>query len=206
MARAKNTELKRESAGEKVEQILKGAMQEFLAHGYAGTSMDRVAAAARVSKATVYSHFGDKEGLFAALVERLAKQRFQILFNAEPPVGEAKIVLPQLAATLLNQVIEDTEYLTFMRVIVAESGRFPNLAKIFIRQITLPVLEKLIQYLASHPELNIPDPEAAARIFLGALVQFVLIQEILHGKEIMPLDKERIIDSLTYFMLSGAGK
>ena len=206
MARAKNTELKRESAGEKVEQILKGAMQEFLAHGYAGTSMDRVAAAARVSKATVYSHFGDKEGLFAALVERLAKQRFQILFNAEPPVGEAKIVLPQLAATLLNQVIEDTEYLTFMRVIVAESGRFPNLAKIFIRHITQPVLEKLVHYLASHPELNIPDPEAAARIFLGALVQFVLIQEILHGKEIMPLDKERIIDSLTYFMLSGAGK
>ncbi|WP_017716303.1 TetR/AcrR family transcriptional regulator [Kamptonema formosum] len=206
MARAKSTEPKRESAGEKVEQILKGAMQEFLAHGYTGTSMDRVAAAARVSKATVYSHFGDKEGLFAALVERLAKQRFQILFNAEPPAGEAKIVLPQLAATLLNQVIEDTEYLTFMRVIVAESGRFPNLAKIFIRHITQPVLEKLVHYLASHPELNIPDPEAAARIFLGALVQFVLIQEILHGKEIMPLDKERIIDSLTYFMLSGAGK
>ncbi|MBW4494209.1 MAG: TetR/AcrR family transcriptional regulator [Oscillatoria princeps RMCB-10] len=206
MARAKSTELKRESAGEKVEQILKGAMQEFLAHGYAGTSMDRVAAAAGVSKATVYSYFADKEGLFAALMEGLAKKRFQILLDIASPTGEAKIVLRQLAETLLNQVTEDAEHITFMRVIIAESGRFPNLAKIFIRQITQPVLEKLVHYLASHPELNIPDPEAAARIFLGSLVQFIIIQEILHGKEIVPLDKERMIDSLTHFMLSGAGK
>jgi hypothetical protein len=68
------------------------------------------------------------------------------------------------------------------------------------------VLEKLVHYLASHPELNIPDPEAAARIFLGSVVQFIIMQEILHGKEIMPLDKERLIDSLTHFMLSRAGE
>jgi AcrR family transcriptional regulator len=40
-------------ASEKREQILQGAMQVFLKHGYAGTSMDRVAAIAGVSKQTI---------------------------------------------------------------------------------------------------------------------------------------------------------
>ena len=56
-------------------------MQEFLARGYAAASMDRVASIAGVSKATVYSHFGDKEGLFKALVESMAKQRMQAIMS-----------------------------------------------------------------------------------------------------------------------------
>ena len=44
-------------------QVLKGALQVFLERGYVGASMDRIAAVAGVSKATVYSHFRDKEGL-----------------------------------------------------------------------------------------------------------------------------------------------
>jgi len=43
------------------------------AHGYAATSMDRVAIAAGVST-TVYSHFQDKEGLFTALIQRLVEE------------------------------------------------------------------------------------------------------------------------------------
>ena len=54
----------------KAETILQGAMQEFLAKGYSTASMDRVAAAAGVSKATVYSHFGDKETLFKLYMAR----------------------------------------------------------------------------------------------------------------------------------------
>ena len=68
------TESLRENSGEKAEQILQGAMAEFLVHGYAATSMDRVASAAKVSKATVYSYFQDKEALFTALVEQLAEE------------------------------------------------------------------------------------------------------------------------------------
>jgi AcrR family transcriptional regulator len=48
------------AASDKTEQILQGAMREFLTHGYAGTSMDKVAKTGGVSKATVYSYFADK--------------------------------------------------------------------------------------------------------------------------------------------------
>ncbi|MEO1187293.1 MAG: TetR/AcrR family transcriptional regulator, partial [Cyanobacteria bacterium J06636_27] len=63
----KNNNLDTLQSSEKVEAILQGAMQEFLTHGFAGTTMDKVTAAAGVSKTTVYSYFQDKEKLFIAL-------------------------------------------------------------------------------------------------------------------------------------------
>ena len=101
----KFSETQTENSKDKVEQILQGAMQEFLVHGYAGTSMDKVAASGGVSKATVYSHFQDKQGLFKALVERLAKERFQSVFGTEDLVGEPKKVLHELAVKVLNEML-----------------------------------------------------------------------------------------------------
>ena len=71
----------RQLSPDKAAAILAGGMQEFLAHGFAGTSMDRVAAAGGVSKATVYSHFQDKEGLFVALIEQLVQGKFQSIYD-----------------------------------------------------------------------------------------------------------------------------
>jgi TetR/AcrR family transcriptional repressor of mexJK operon len=48
--------------------ILEAAKRMFTTQGYDGASMDQIAAEAGVSKLTVYSHFGDKEALFAAAV------------------------------------------------------------------------------------------------------------------------------------------
>ena len=55
----------------KREAILQAAISEFRAHGFAGTSMDRVAAVAEVSKRTVYNHFPSKDELFAAILTQL---------------------------------------------------------------------------------------------------------------------------------------
>ena len=54
---------------EKRAAILNVAKRLFTTQGFDGTSMDAIAAAAGVSKLTVYSHFQDKERLFAAAVE-----------------------------------------------------------------------------------------------------------------------------------------
>lgn len=196
MARTKVSEIDNDSSIDKVEQILQGAMQEFLVHGYAGTSMDKVAAAAGVSKATVYSYFQDKEGLFKALIEQRARKKFQLIFGKQALEGEPKIVLRQLAVKGLGQMAEDEEHRALMRVIIGESGRFPELAQVCVRCMIKPICETLSQYLAAHPELNISDPEATARVILGALVHFHIVQEVLHGRDILVMEEERLIDSL----------
>ncbi|WP_242059877.1 TetR/AcrR family transcriptional regulator [Oscillatoria sp. FACHB-1407] len=189
------------STREKREQILRGAMQVFLSQGYAGTSMDRAAAAAGVSKQTIYSHFQDKEGLFTALIERVTINRMQFDFCAEAMHGEPAVLLRRLANTFL-QKMTDEEYLALLRVVIAESVRFPELAQLYTRTVIQRAQHSLSVYFKSHLELGIEDPEAIARIFWGSLVSFLVSQEILYGKLVMPMEKERFITNLVELVLS----
>lgn len=179
---------------EKAEQILQGALPEFLKSGYACTSMDKVAQSAGVSKQTLYSHFSDKEGLFTALVEHMACEKFKRVW-LQPLEGKPEIVLRELAYRLLGEVNE-RDYLCFMRLIVTESATRPDLSQLFLKNVAQPALKILMRYFHEHPELNIKDSEATARVFVGAIVHFILTQEMLHGKEIIPMEKERLVDSL----------
>lgn len=57
------------------EAILDAAERAFTQHGFRGTKMEDVAFEADVAVGSIYSHFGNKDGLYAALVER-AVERF----------------------------------------------------------------------------------------------------------------------------------
>ncbi|WP_066426102.1 TetR/AcrR family transcriptional regulator [Anabaena sp. 4-3] len=187
-------------SAEKVDAIIAGAMQEFLQHGYAATTMDKVTAAAGVSKTTVYSYFQDKEGLFTVLIERLAKEKYLAVQNPEFLQGEPQIVLRRLAHHILDQVHQEQELLSLVRLIIGESGRFPSLARIFVSNIDKPGLELVSEYFTEHPELQLPDPQVAARIFIGTLIHFTIIQSMLHGEDIIPMERDRLIDQLVNLM------
>lgn len=180
----------------KQEQILQGALAIFLQQGYEGTSMDRVAATAGVSKITIYKHFQDKEGLFTALIEWVTSQRFQIVFGALSLDDPPEVVLRQVATRLLEMLAVDEEYIAFVRLIIGESGRFPAMGQLFIQALPQKVLRLLTQYFQAHPELNVRDPEATARIFMGSLIGYVMFQKILHGQAIIPMPPDAIIDSV----------
>jgi TetR/AcrR family transcriptional regulator, regulator of autoinduction and epiphytic fitness len=195
---AKKTKEPRQLSPEKAAAILAGGMQEFLAHGYAATSMDRVASAAGVSKATVYSHFQGKESLFIAIIDRLVQSKFQSIFSPEMEKlqPEPRIFLRKLADSILDTGEHEPQFLNFMRLIFGESGRFPELARAFVRNVEKNSFQMLKHYLATCPQLKIADPEATARMFIGTLVHFVIVQYLLHGKEIVPMERDRIIDTL----------
>jgi TetR/AcrR family transcriptional regulator, regulator of autoinduction and epiphytic fitness len=194
----KKTKEPRQLSPEKAAAILAGGMQEFLANGYAATSMDRVASAAGVSKATVYSHFQDKESLFIAIIEQLVEVKFQSIFSPEMEKlqPEPRIFLRKLADSILDTGEYEPEFLNFMRLIFGESGRFPELARAFVRNVEKTSLQVLKHYFTTCDRLKIADPEATARMFIGALVHFVIVQYLLHGKDIVPMERDRIIATL----------
>lgn len=179
----------------KQEMILRGAVRVFLQLGYAGTSMDRVATEAGVSKQTIYSHFQDKEGLFTALMERMTIRRFQSILGMETWQGEPKILLRQLAEGFFNE-IADEEYVALLRLIIAESVRFPELAKLYGQTVIQKGRRLMADFFQQYPELGFSDAEAIAHIFVGSLVSYVLSQEIFYGKESFPLERDRVIQSL----------
>jgi TetR/AcrR family transcriptional regulator, regulator of autoinduction and epiphytic fitness len=189
----------RQLSPEKTKAILEGGMQEFLTHGYAATSMDRVAIAAKVSKATVYSHFQDKESLFIALIQGMVEQKFQSVFGlADTKVFQIppQTTLRNFANRALDLGETDPQFINFMRLIFGESGRFPELARAFVRNIEQTAFSKLCHYFTNCPKLELADPEATARIFVGSIVHFTIVQEMMHGKDIVPMERDRLIDSL----------
>lgn len=88
---------------------MQGAIQVFLKKGYAKTSMDRVSAAAGVSKQTIYSHFQDKEGLFKALIERLTLACFQSIFCTENTSRSHDRLLDSLINAVMSQSLNTVE-------------------------------------------------------------------------------------------------
>jgi AcrR family transcriptional regulator len=58
------------SAPARRSQLIEIARATFAKHGYEATSVEEIAARAKVSKPIVYEHFGGKEGLYAVLVDR----------------------------------------------------------------------------------------------------------------------------------------
>ena len=196
--KTKNPERSKSEA--KAEAILRGGMQEFLKHGYAATSMDKIAKTARVSKATIYSHFGDKEGLFNAVIQDLVKDKFQTVMGLQTPQSLAKdpkIVLSEIASRMLENTQRDRTFQDFIRIIMGESGRFPEIAQAYVRNLAKPGIDTLTQYFKAHPKLKLKDPEATVRVMIGTLVYFVMLQEMLHGKDILPFENERLVNTLT---------
>ncbi|MEL7034891.1 MAG: TetR/AcrR family transcriptional regulator [Cyanobacteria bacterium J06592_8] len=191
---------------DKAESILDGAMQEFMVHGYAAASMDRIASAGGVSKPTLYNYFKDKESLFVVLIEKLVEYRFQHFFSPQeqrPPIapGQGEALLRELAHKVVDNSAKQPEFLNFMRIILGESGRFPELARTFIRTVEATAFKSLTHLFANCPDLKTKDPEVSARIFVGTMVHFMITQKLLHGEDIVPMDSERLIDGLVECLL-----
>src|SRR5262249_47104218 len=64
--------------------ILEAAIEQFLAQGFAATTLDGIARQAGVAKGTIYLYFADKEALFRALVQDMVG----------PVIGEAEATAP----------------------------------------------------------------------------------------------------------------
>src|SRR5437764_7215203 len=78
--------------------IVDAACAEFLREGYSASSMDEIARRAGVSKPTIYSHFGNKERLFLAVIGgELTK-----VYAGVDPRGAKLAQAPDLRAALID--------------------------------------------------------------------------------------------------------
>ncbi|HEY9870632.1 MAG TPA: TetR/AcrR family transcriptional regulator [Candidatus Obscuribacterales bacterium] len=191
-------------AMDKRAQILEGALRVFLTAGFNDTTMDRVAEEAGVSKQTIYTYFHSKERLFKELVEHLADR----LFPADLPLPGSDLEPPAFLNKLAWAFFERMDrwqYQSFFRLVMAESARFPELVQIYVRRAVEPGTRLLEAYFVAHPSAGVSDPQAAARIFRSALASFALGQEILHGKHVLPLARERFVRALVDMVL-GSGR
>ena len=103
-------------------EILTAALGVFLRSGYGASTVDELAAAAQVTKRTLYAYYGDKAGVFAAMVRDLAAA---VSLDA----ATDRDTLETLTARIVSRLHSD-ELVGLHQLVIAESTRFPELAVI----------------------------------------------------------------------------
>lgn len=162
-------------SAQKRELILERALDVFVAHGYVGTTTDQLAAAASVSKQTLYKEFGDKEGVFAALINFACDrvddpfaplvEQMRSIDSADAAVG--------LMATQFTRSIMSPYVQRLRRLVIAEATRFPHLGLLYWERGFLRVVNSVANCLSILDErrlLDIPDARLAAHHFAGMLL------------------------------------
>jgi TetR/AcrR family transcriptional repressor of mexJK operon len=148
--------------------VLAGAKAVFLRRGFGGASMDDVAAAAGVSKMTVYRHFAGKEALFAGLIGELCERMFDVAQSDGLDDLAPAEALGRLARGFARTVF-DPDTIGLHRIVIAESGRFPKLGRLFYESGPARNIAALAAFFADRkgdPRLRIDDPRRSAEEFL----------------------------------------
>ncbi len=190
------------------EAIVKAAERLFLERGFGSVSMDELAEAAGLARRTLYNQFASKEEIFREMLLRVSAQ----LENAFPPgietQGDIEGVLRLVARVILDLHV-NSEYLGFLRMVVADARQFPWIAGEFAA-VMEPQTERLARYLAHQTAMGILDcrnPTLAAHQFMGMLNEFSL-WPWMTGRRSIAVPNEDVVDEsirmfLRYYRLPG---
>jgi TetR/AcrR family transcriptional regulator, mexJK operon transcriptional repressor len=153
----------------KAESILAAAKEMFLESGFGAVSMDAIARAAGVSKATVYAHFSGKEELFGAVIGRECERYLAGFSAGELDPGKVRASLTTLGRRFLELLLSP-DAIALHRLIIGEVSRFPALGDIFWRagpERNHAQIEAFLAAASAAGSLDIADPRLAAEQFTG---------------------------------------
>lgn len=162
-------------------QILDIAAEVLAERGYRDTSMLEVARRASASKETLYAWFGDKEGLFEAIIHRNAESVRVVLdghLGGGAPVSQVLTEFGQaLAGLLLGENAAAVN-----RAAISEAYSSPSLARSLNelgREATLPTFIRYLEKCSEQNKLRIENPEEAAETFIGLLLGDAQVRRLL---------------------------
>jgi AcrR family transcriptional regulator len=169
-----------QAAVELRELFLQTALEVFLADGYSGASIERIARAAKASKVTLYRQFGSKAELFRAAARHAQfKIRTRLDAAAIDLEGDPERALIEIILRLTDAYM-DPEYIGIWRLVVAEAQRFPE-AGIDMISSASSYLDTLIECLAQLDRkgiIAVDNPHSAAIQLTGMIsggVRFLII-------------------------------
>lgn len=153
-------------------QILDAAFAELLERGYRGTTMLAVAKRAGASKETLYSWYGDKRGLFAALVKSNAASIEALLSDALAKEADPRKTLHQLGPLLLDLLLGERAVAINRAAAadVAEGGALGKALAESGRERILPLICQVLLQARTAGFLDFDDVKEAAETYLGLLL------------------------------------
>jgi TetR/AcrR family transcriptional regulator, mexJK operon transcriptional repressor len=181
------------------ERLRAAAHQLFLKQGYQATSIDAILSEAGISsKETLYRHYTGKEALFVDVLSHLTLEQpgFSVKLAVLPSPRDLptlRLALQQLSHEILSMMCQPG-YLPLVRMMIAESPRFPQLGTLFFSTVTqrgLAIMDSLLQAAREQQIIADIDFDAVTHMLLGGLLSYAISGLILTGEQtqLPPLDR-----------------
>ncbi|MBO1908825.1 TetR/AcrR family transcriptional regulator [Microvirga sp. 3-52] len=177
--------------GSRREALLQAAAEVFFEQGYAATSIDAIIERAGGSKRNIYNEFGNKEGLFAAIVTENADKVLSTLAIEEIQGRGLRETLTAFGQHLMGGYMSPT-LIGIYRMAVTEANRFPDLVKSFYEQgpgRATSQLAGVLEIAKKRGDIQADDCQRLAGHFVGMIRDNLHLQVIL-GLRPPPSDKE----------------
>jgi AcrR family transcriptional regulator len=183
------------------ERIVDEAMRLFSEHGYSGTSVAKIEAAAGLTPGAggLYHHFKSKEALLAAGIERqLARlDALRDIRRVLGPLGDLKAELTLTARYILAELDSESELL---RILASEARNRPQLLTAAVDQLVSSTFTGFAAWISERAEHPIPDDQAAAiaAFGLGSLFSSRLLRDVLGTPAL--IDDKTLVDTWVQIM------
>jgi AcrR family transcriptional regulator len=193
----------RQDADRKSERLMRVAIDQFVEHGFNGTTIDAIAQAADMGKQAVYTRFTDKERLFDAVIQRL---RETAVFEELPPDDGYAIAegLPRRIAAIFADAAKPYS-MTVSKLALREGRRFPELVPLLVEGTLERFTRPLAAYIAARQEageVRDIDPLTAASMCMDLILAEITLS-ICTDTEISPARMNECAARIADFTLRG---
>ncbi len=187
--------------------MIQAARTLFLTQGYARTTMDAITRAAGVSKQTLYVYFPGKAELLAAVVaQELGALSVYEGTQVPETLAAFRAKLLAFAGALTGQLMQD-EAVALLRLLLGEAFHMPELRSLVPQTFParlLVITETLVRKAHEQRLISAPQPELSARMFIGPVMSFVMLDGFFSPALPTPPSAETLTQIVDAFLLTVA--
>ena len=187
-------------------EILEAAQQVFAEKGFAATRMEDIAARAGVTKGTIYLYFPGKEEVFKTLArESVGATLTDAALQASRYEGSAREFLIMFL-TAVATMIQNSERVALPKIIISESGNFPELARFWRTEVidkAMALLSGVIAKGIARGELRDLPPEHVARLCIAPLLLSIIWRTTFETYDKTPFDYRQLFETHIDVLLKG---
>ncbi|WP_119299736.1 TetR/AcrR family transcriptional regulator [Dongia deserti] len=166
----------RRRAADRPREILDAALTVFVAKGFASTKLDDVATAAGISKGLLYRYFDNKAELFKEVIRQTLVTTIRDVGDRARASDSARVAL-DIFLDQMVAIANDPRRSAIPKLVISESGNFPELAVFYLAEVIGPALTQLTALVRrgiDGGEFRQVDPDLTAKCIVAPLILSVI--------------------------------
>lgn len=193
---------------DRAKRLLISAEKLFLVHGYKGTSLQMLIEQAGGSRRTIYAEFGNKEGLFKAVLQQKVSE-VQLILADTGNIQHPRESLIKVCFTFLSKLLEPN-MVTLFKLLINTTQDIPGIGNLIYQHALVEGPKGLADFLQQLNELGsikIDDPHQASHLLLGMVKGHLHIRALLEpnyqtSEEQIKLQVEQAVDLFLHGVLT----